>query len=105
MPDEEGRLCAEITPFVLWCTEALMLAPFFDHVAAQAGIEDADTNGSIVEGAKYVEDQGVAVPSSATTPGGAPPFFKTPTGTAVAAAGGIGVGGFLALLLTGALKS
>lgn len=103
-PDEDGHLCAQITPFVLWCTEALMLAPFFDHIASEAGIPDADTNGEIQDGAKVIEDQGVSVPSSATTPGAPPPFLKTPAGSAIMATAGIGAGGFLALLLTGALK-
>lgn len=103
-PDPEGHLCAQITPFVLWCTEALALAPFFDHVAAQAGITNADSNSEIQAGAQTVESQGVSVPASATTPGAAPSFLSTPTGSALAAAGGIGAGGFLALLLTGALK-
>jgi hypothetical protein len=103
-PDAEGHLCAEITPFVLWCVEALFLAPFFDHIAAQAGIPDAGTNSDIQGGAAIVEGQGVPVPSSATTPGAAPAFLRTPAGTAVLAVSGIGVGGFVALLLTGALK-
>ncbi len=104
VPGPDGQLCAQITPFVFWCTEALMLAPFFDHVAEQAGIENPDTNVSIQEGAQVVGEQGVTVPSSSVTPGGAPPFLSTPTGSALAAGAGVGAGGLLALLLVGGLK-
>lgn len=104
-PDPDGQLCAQITPFVLWCTEALMLAPFFDQVAAQAGIQDANTNTAIEESARIVEEAGVDVPASAVTPGASPPFFRTATGSAIAAGAGVGAGGLLALLLVGGLKS
>lgn len=98
--DAEGKMCAEIVPFVLWCIESMMLDKFFDHVAAQAGISGVDTNAQVIQpAAQEAEKWGVTVPASATTPGAAP---STVAG-GLAAVAGVGAGGFLALLLTGAL--
>jgi hypothetical protein len=100
VPDENGRMCADIMPFVLWCVEAMMLDRFFDHVAAQAGISGVDVNRDVIRPtAREVESRGISVPTSAITPGAAP---STVVG-GLAAAAGIGAGGFIALLLTGAL--
>lgn len=99
--DAEGKMCADIMPFVLWCIEAMMLDKFFDHVALQAGITGVDTNAQVIRpAAAEAEKWGITVPSSAVTPGGAP---STVAG-GLAAAAGIGAGGFLALLLTGAFS-
>lgn len=98
--DAEGKMCADIMPFVLWCVEAMMLDKFFDHVAAQAGISGVDTNAQVIQpAAREAEKWGVTVPASATTPGAAP----SSVAGGLAAALGIGAGGFLALLLTGSL--
>lgn len=101
-PDASGHMCADIMPFVLWCIEAMMLDKFFDHVAEIAGIKDVNVNADVIKPtATMIEAQGIPVPSSATTPGGAP----SSVAGGLAAAAGIGAGGFLALLLTGAFAT
>jgi hypothetical protein len=112
---EEGVICKDLTPFVLWCIEAMMLGAFFDHVMLQAGLDGADTPGAGTPGgaasgvtqtsvidpsAALIEQGGTAVPPNATRPGGA----TISTGQSLAAVAGIGGGAALALLLTGAFN-
>jgi hypothetical protein len=110
---EEGKICEELAPFVLWSIEAMMLGAFFDRVMEEADLEESDTLAAgtpegaatgvtqtevIEPSAALLEERGVPVPPNATRPGGA----TISPGTNLVAAAGIGGGALLALLLVGA---
>lgn len=110
---EEGVICEELAPFVLWSIEAMMLGAFFDKIMLEANLEESDTPGAgtaegagsgvtqtevIEPSAQILEQSGVSVPSNATRPGGA----TISPGTGILAAAGVGGGALLALFLVGA---
>lgn len=102
-PDEEGQICGEMVPFVLWCIQAMFLDKFFDHVADQAGIPDVNMNSQVIKpAAQTLEGDGVQVPPQTTAPGGVVGGPSAGTIAAVAS-GGIGAA-LLVAFVAGAFR-
>jgi hypothetical protein len=100
-PDEEGRVCAELVPFVTWCIEAMYLSKFLDIVAERAGIGGVDVGKQdIVPAADRAESQGVEVPSSAVSAGGVAPGISP----VLLVGGGAAVGATALAFILGAFR-